>query len=203
MREKLKFNKHLKILFFSVCVIFLVVLGMNIFFVFSFLNASEKIDLRDYQPVEIQIFGVSETDISSSISAKISIKDLDGNECATIERSWNGSSLEIDFIGIQEGNRKYWFPKTIRAMEHGEEIEKDKGLDLKKYYFIENRCLLAGKNEAKQRELFKIARFAFSPLCITKYSFIDKKTVRLSSCKNFVPYGIFCDSEGKLFLSEI
>lgn len=192
-------------IFIPLIISIFVFIGLNCFFLISSCNGAKSSSLCDYEAMEVLVYGSSFDEASKSISARISIRDMEGDECAVIERSWKGDRLSVDFLCLKEGGINFCFPAAINAFENGSYESKGKsGINLSKYYTENGRCLLAGKKSVfRQKELYKVYRYVFSPLSIFKYTSIQTKTVDLAGCESGKSYGIFCDSRGNLSLVEL
>lgn len=170
--------------------------------------ASDKIPTIDYQIMRINIFGFSNNNGENTVSAHISILDMQGNDCAVIERSWNGSYLHVTFKTSEFYDKKYYFPEKIfntdTTFYSDSLLNGNRGTKLTSYYLENKQCYLLGSESSfwQRKYMYLLAKFAFSPLSYIASGFSQKYSVDLSECETGIIYGIFIDSNGNISLKE-
>ena len=193
-------------------VIFSVVLIFFFVYMTSFIRcfaAAERLPTVLHYPVmRLLIYGTSGKGAEETVSATVTVLDTAGNECVTIERSWRGSSLSVDFVSAEFSGKKMLFPHTIygrhtvstrrRVLHHG-------GTDIASYYLEEGRCRLLGAPAPvkSQRDAYTLARFALNPLSEYIRGFSHRYTVDLSRCQTGEYYAITTGTDGALTLATI
>lgn len=164
--------------------------------------AGKSLFSPEYQILRIHILGSIDSFSERAVSAKIAILDMEGNDCAVIERSWNGNYLFVSFRTAEFDGKTFFFPDRI----YGSEAQTAKksigarksGTRLFPYYTEQNQCFLPGSRSAltHRRNMFILARFAFSPLASVASGFSERYIVNLSECGTDKDYGIFVGSDG-------
>lgn len=181
---------------------------LNTVLYLSCLTASYKIDDNNNQEyLRVMIYGSSATPEGNTVSGTFSIIDSNGNEIATIERSWSGAYLAVEFVQIYLNGRYYIFPSKIygknRIIE--DRKERKKGIALEKYYNDYGQCMLLGFGSSleERKNLYKIAIFATKKYHFLTFGHTSKYTIDLSACKTNRYYTIACNNKGNLELKEI
>lgn len=204
-----KKNHFIKIFFtiFSL-IVFLFVLSVVNYI--SCLKSSQKLSFysnNNHEIMRIKIYGSSTSKEGNTISGTFSIINMNGNEIAVIERSWNGSYLGVEFNKIKLNGHKFVFPIKVYGKENIIETKKDlkKGTELRKYYSENKECLLLGNDSTKsqRKALYKISLLGMKYLSLMNFYFTDFCTIDLSECKTNRYYSITCDKNCNLFISEI
>ena len=193
------------IIFFSVISYFFI----NFCIFFRCLNYSESLHLpENYEILRLKIYGTSEFFNNEAVSANISILNTDGVECAVIERSWNGTSIAIDFFSGVFWGKEYFFPKKVYGFSYSTEknrfVSGRKGTSLLPYYLENNECLLLGNgySDKNRDSLYLIAKFSFSKFSSLFGSFFKKYVIDLSRCEIGKVYSVIVSHSGKIILSE-
>lgn len=166
-------------------------------------------DVEKYQVMRIMIYGSSPSPEGGTVSASVSILDTDGNECAVIERSWNGEFLSADFVSAEFSGRKIFFPQKIYGGSavysvSGASVRR-KGSFLAPYYVEHDQNLLLGAGFSAQdrRNLAVLSRFALSPSFFFAAGFSHKYRVDFSRCETGKVYCVWTDFRGGLALEEL
>lgn len=164
--------------------------------------AGKSLFSPEYQILRIHILGSIDSFSERAVSAKIAILDMEGNDCAVIERSWNGNYLFVSFRTAEFDGKTFFFPDRIygsenQAAKNTAGAEKG-GTKLFPYYCEHKQCFLPGgrSSPADRRNMFVLARFAFSPLASVVSGFSGRYTVRLFECETDKDYGIFAGRGG-------
>lgn len=197
------------LIFFDIIFVFLfIVLLINTVLFFRCRYLAK--DLPEQTPLlmRIYLYGSSENQDGSTVSANISILDSSSSEIAVIERSWNGTFLAIDFTTVSFYGKKFYFPQKIYGTDSVYSkyypLEKKNGSLVSPYYLENKKCLFFGTGyTVEQRsDLYTLAVFSKSPLSYIMPYFSKKITVNLSRCQSGKNYGLYLDRFGNLVLSE-
>lgn len=195
--RKIVFN-----IFFSVALLFLV---YTAFMYAKCFGAAERLpSVVGYSVVRLMIYGASFAEGDDTVSAHITILDTAGRECVTVERSWNGASLSIDFVSAEIAGKKFIFPFRIFGKEtvstYARLSRKSRTTKLPSYYIENGECILFGNNttQADRKNLFTLASFTFNPLSQAIVGFSKKYTVDLSQCQPGTYYSIVTGTDGSL-----
>lgn len=210
MKEK---NKKILTFVFNLFFSFvLLIFFINIIMFCKCLNVQLNLPYYEYQVMRIKIYGKSDNFQENTLSANISILDMQGNDCAVIERSWNANYLNVVFKTSEFNNQVFYFPEKIvssdfslRSTSYSNSfVSRSNGTNLYKYYLDNFQCFLIGSGSSyKQRnDLYNLAKFALSPLAYFTKRHSKKYTVDLSECVTNKYYGIFVDSNNNLILRE-
>lgn len=201
-------NPFILTLFYFIILFIILYIVLNIVLYLSCLTASYKIDDNNNQEyLRVMIYGSSATPEGNTVSGTFSIIDSNGNEIATIERSWSGAYLAVEFVQIYLNGRYYIFPSKIygknRIIE--DRKERKKGIALEKYYNDYGQCMLLGFGSSleERKNLYKIAIFATKKYHFLTFGHTSKYTIDLSACKTNRYYTIACNNKGNLELKEI
>lgn len=203
MSKKISVRVVLLIAVFAL--ILAVVVKNAIVFVRCF-SAAKEISPIDYQIMRVKFYGSSDVDGENMVSANFSILDLQGNDCAVIERSWKGSYLFLTFRTAEFAGRTFCFPEKIYGSKtingRGSSSFGAGGTCLYPYYIDGGECFLRGRAiPARQRKkLFHLAKFAFSPLSLLLKGFSKKHIVNLSSLMTDETKSIFCNADGSVYV---
>ena len=157
--------------------------------------------------IRLNIYGSSSNSDGNTISAAFSIVDSNGNEIATIERSWSGTYLSVEFAEANINGKRFLFPTCIygkdRIMQTHPEWKK--GTSLEKFYDDNGQCLLLGFGSTlkERRNLYKIARFATKKIPVLSFGHCSTYSLDLSACKTNVFYSIQSTASGDLVVVEL
>ncbi|MDE5899026.1 MAG: hypothetical protein K2H09_07180 [Treponemataceae bacterium] len=172
-------------------------------------RAAELADAGMYQSMRIVVYGSSLSAEGETVSANLSILDTAGNECAVIERSWNGTSLAVDFVRAEFSGKWFFFPLAVRAAggaASGRRLSHAaSGSFLAHYYLEDGQCRLlgSGSSAAERKALFQLADFVLSPLSLAfRLGYASRCSVSLAQCGSGTYYGIFIGDGGWLELRE-
>lgn len=173
-------------------------------------RAAELAEAGAYQLMRIVVYGSSLSAEGETVSANISILDAEGNDCAVIERSWNGTSLSVDFVRAEFSGRRFFLPLAVRAS--GAAAVRPRlpraasgSSSLMHYYLKDGRCCLPGSggSDAGRKALFQSARFVLNPLSLAfRLGYASRCSVSLAQCGSGAYYGIFVEDGGRLELRE-
>ena len=205
----MRVNKITWILFLD---IFLVFIFLVLFFnsILFFKCRNEVVNLPDTSNyiMRIHFYGSTEINNTNTVSANISLLDTSNTEIAVIERSWNGTFIDIDFTTVSFANKTYFFPQKIYGTNSVNSkynpFTPKKGSNLFPYYVENKNCLLfsSGFSYEQKKSLYNLAVFSTSPIAFFMPSVSKKITVNLSNCQGGKTYGLYKDNSGKLFLRE-
>ncbi len=201
-------NPFISMLLYLIILFFFAFIISNVLLYLSCFNASYKIAENNNQEyLRVKIYGSSVSPEGNTVSGTFSIIDSNGNEIATIERSWSGAYLAVEFVQVDLNGRYFIFPSKIygknRIIE--DRKERKKGISLEKYYNDYGQCMLLGFGSSlkERKNLYKISVFATQKYHLFTFGHTSKYTIDLSDCKTNRYYTIACDSNGKLELKEI
>ena len=134
-----KKNHFIKI-FFTIFTLIVFLFVLSVINYISCLKSSQKLSFysnNNHEIMRIKIYGSSTSKEGNTISGTFSIINMNGNEIAVIERSWNGSYLGVEFNKIKLNGHKFVFPIKVYGKENIIETKKD----LKKYCSVARvRC---------------------------------------------------------------
>lgn len=194
-----------KIIFFIAIVI--TILCTAIYFLLknyseSLFNAYlEETDVNKNISTNFIIYGNS----STTISAKFWFYNLNRKPIATIERSWQGNILDIDFLCITMNDKTIYFPYSIRH-DSTSLHKKKKGILLKDYLSTENAFLtFEGSNTTEKArkdilELYHLGLFIKSFNIFNVKAYI--KTIPLQNCISNTTYYISTYTDGRINLLQ-
>lgn len=179
-------KNHLKKIFiFSLCLIFVLLL-LELVLYFSCLFSAKKIPASDGQLLRIMLYGSSENPEGETVSAHISVLDLQGTEIAVIERSWPKAYLAVDFRKASFLGKSYFFPEVIYGTDsvsvRASVFERHTGSFLDRYY-IENGKCLTGSTGFHKKMLYRFYKFS-----------TGRSTVSLAACDTGCYYGVFAEN---------
>ena len=97
---------------------------------------------QEYDSIQFILYGIGD----DTISARFSLLDTNGNEIVEIERSWNQSSLFVEFLYACYNGKYYSFPLRIYS---GTNPASSSGVKLAPYYLTKKQCLLLGKKSKR------------------------------------------------------
>ena len=154
MKNEKKFPEFLK---FVICG---AVINLGSFFMITAINSMEfkqacriidSFENKKYMTFEL--YGNS----INSVSGRFTILDQKGMPVADIERSWNGSALNLEYKIVEGQGKKFVFPLKIK--DNNAE-NKNTGVDLFGYYFQKDGCVLLNDktNNVLNKNLLKIYR---------------------------------------------
>ena len=204
-----KKNHFIKI-FFTIFTLIVFLFVLSVINYISCLKSSQKLSFysnNNHEIMRIKIYGSSTSKEGNTISGTFSIINMNGNEIAVIERSWNGSYLVVEFCKIRIKEQCFVYPFKIFGKKNIMDTKKDskKGTKLRKYYTENRECLLLGNDSTKsqRKALYNISLLGIKYLSFLNFYFTDFCTIDLSECKTNRYYSITYDKNGKLFVSEI
>ena len=99
--------------------------------------------------------------------------------------------------------------KTLYSLMLSDDVVREvdllahkRGTNLLSYYLENNQCFLTGNRSSylHRKNMFILARFAFSPMAAVASGFSSRYTVNLSECEPGKDYGVFTGSEDGLVL---
>jgi len=162
-----------------------------------------QIRLEDY--MHVLVYGSSSE--GNTVSANFSIIDSNGNEIATIERSWSGAYLEVQFNYIELYGKTFYFPSKIYGKDHIFEAKNKykRTTALEKYYDENGQCMLLGYGSSlkERRALYILSRFANRKFYIIDFGISKKMIVDLSNCENNIFYSISTNGHGDLSIYQL
>ena len=106
-----KKNHFIKI-FFTIFTLIVFLFVLSVINYISCLKSSQKLSFysnNSHEIMRIKIYGSSTSKEGNTISGTFSIINMNGNEIAVIERSWNGSYLGVEFNKIKLNGQKFVF----------------------------------------------------------------------------------------------
>jgi len=114
----------------------------------------------DAVPVRFLLYGSS----GDTVSAAFYLFDSAHKELAAVERSWNGSSLYIDFVSARFNGICIYFPRRIYSTPQGFNALKvyRSGTQLSRYYMNSGECLLYDF-EGARKSFSRLCRYALRP----------------------------------------
>jgi len=144
------------------------------------------------KPARFLVYGSS----PGTVSCHFSLYDRNAREIASIERSWNGGALYVDFATVKFDDKVLQFPVRLYS-----DFSK-KGVLLKRYYLMHDICAIYsiyGEDPETIKKIHRLCTFAFSALNLPFYNkYISTSTIRITS----VPIGrisaIYISSDGNI-----
>ena len=187
--------------------VFASLLILFIVFAVGFANcvgAAERLPaIERHEIMRILLYGTSTGADGETVSASVSILDTSGNECARIERSWRGSALAVDFKSAQFSGKRFYFPCELYGRETvspSSALFRRRGTELFRYYNENGQCMLLGASSPfeRRRDLYALARFAFSPFSTFASGFSKDYSADLAQCRSGVYYSVIVGTDGTL-----
>ena len=187
--------------------VFASLLALFIVFAVRFANcfgAAERLPaIERYEIMRILPYGTSAGSDGETVSASVSILDTSGNECARIERSWRGSVLAVDFKSAEFSGKRFYFPCELYGREivsAASPFFRRRGTELFRYYNENTQCMLLGASSTfeDRRDLYSLARFAFSPFSAFAADFSRRYSADLAQCRAGVYYSVIVGTDGTL-----
>lgn len=165
-------------------------------------NSKEIFTLSEYPIMQIEFFGKSEDAGLKTLSAKISILDLQGSEIAVVERSWKNDGIEILFKKVKFDDKVFYFPQKV----YGKNYDGSKnlwnietsGTNFIPYYLENKKSLIYNSSNEESKKIYKIADFAFYKFSFFKNKYCSDKIIDLTHLKSGSVYTILIDSSGEL-----
>lgn len=191
--------------YFFVSLVFLYLFYLS-FVYFNLFNSAKNINpFYNEELLRVKLYGSTSSSDGNTVSAKFSIIDSQSNEIVTIERSWRGSYLGVEFSCLKLHKKTFIFPKSIYGKNHIYEKKPPASkTDLNKYYNEDKQCLLYGNaSSSKERHaLYLVSKFANGDYFLPRFINTNYYSVDLSSCKNEVYYSICRNNNGDLYVRE-
>lgn len=163
--------------------------------------------IKKQEFLRVKVYGSTYSETGNTISAIFSLMDSSENEIATIERSWSGSYLAVEFAEVKIQDKIYTFPSKIysknKIIQEKEEVKR--GTNLEKYYNFNNQCMLftKGYTVEDRRNFYRLSKYATEKYPLFNLGQIRTYSVDLSNCKPYKYYSVWADSKGKVYVSEI
>lgn len=198
LREKIEFFVPIFIIFYVIYCGFMLT---KVYFA-----ANELPERTGSELLRINIFGSSQIEGESTVSATFSLIDSNGNETAVIERSWAGNYLVVDFYRVAIAKKIFYFPEGIYAKNRIFDSARIKrGTKLSRYYDENTQCMLLGYGSTKSQRhhLYDISSFANGHYKVPRLTAVKKITIDLSDCKTGVYYSVQLGADGNLVLMEL
>lgn len=201
-----------KIILYSIS-LFIIIITFGIFVSYNAYSysgcykASKEIDnFSSYECIRFMIYGSSSDRNGNTISARFSIIDTNGNEITTIERSWAGSYLTMEFNELEMNEKSFIFPSIIYGRNKLFDVSRknNRGTSLPKYYNDDNQCFLLGFGSefSDRKYLYDIAAFATSSFPVLTFGKIKIHTLDLAKCKTGIHYSVFVNGSGNFRVVE-
>lgn len=204
-------KKHNKILYFFYQLIILLLIIYIFATCVSYglcINAAKNLPEHQAQEVlRIKIYGSTNTSTNNTVSGTFSLMDSNGYEIATIERSWRGAYLAVEFAEIKLFNKFFLFPCRIygknNIIEEPGEIKN--GTTLDKYYNDNKQCMLLGHGSTyeQRKDMYWLSTYAMKKYHLFDFGLVENYSIDLSDCKPDRYYSISTDSNGNVFISEL
>ena len=152
-------KSYAKILILFVVFLFIsILLGGITAYWFQFISCKKTAEKLDYlpaiKPVRFLVYGSS----SGTVSCHFSLYDRNSREIASIERSWNGGALYVDFATVSFNKTVLQFPLGFIQITQKAEFPK-------RYYLIDGICRIYSQFGEEPDEIKNK-----TPLCFCIYS---------------------------------
>ncbi|MCR5607376.1 MAG: hypothetical protein K6F69_11250 [Treponema sp.] len=173
-------------------------------FLFCFPAADRIPYIQNYSIMKFIVYGTSR----NSVSARFWIYDNYGREIAVIDRSWNGESLNIDFVSAEFRDKKVLFPFRIYPHRYRSTIpvliHYKSGTHLYPYYLEDKQCLLMSYIQGIQarKDLYTLARFALRQSTKVFGNYAKLYTLNLSGAQSGIYYSIYTSYDGSLYFKQ-
>lgn len=154
--------------------------------------------------MHVLVYGSSSE--GNTVSANFSIIDSNGNEITTIERSWSGAYLEVQFNYVEFYGKTFYFPSKIYGKNHIFETKKyRKTTTLEKYYDENGQCMLLGYGSSlkERKALYILSRFANGKYLVFDFNIPKKMIIDLSNCENNSFYSVSTNGYGDLAIYQL
>lgn len=197
-----------RLLISIISLVLAVYLILMIVFYFTCLHTVKQLpDSIEQDFLRVKVYGSTYSETGNTVSAIFSLMDSDENDIATIERSWSGSYLAVQFAEISIQDRIYTFPSRIysknKIIEEKEEIKR--GTNLEKYYNYNNQCMLfnSGFTDNERRNFYRLSKYATEKYPLFNFGQVRTYSVDLSECKPYRYYSVGVNRNGKVFINEL
>ncbi|MCQ2591555.1 MAG: hypothetical protein MJ188_02120 [Treponema sp.] len=207
-----KMNKNIKIfllvIFSTILIGTLIYFSSTFFSFFACYKAVQKLpEIKMEEYMRIKLYGNTSNQNENTVSATFTIVNTNGNEIASIERSWTGIYLQVDFVQVSMQNKSYFFPSVIYGKNRiYENLHSQKKMtNLSKYFNDNNQCFLlgVGATSTERKYLYWISQFALKRNPIFGFKYKKSISLDLSDCQRGRYYSIVCDEKGKLIVQEM
>jgi hypothetical protein len=187
-------------LFLSCLLLFLAAL-LFFYFAVCFAAAKNIPDIPPFAAVRFIIHGSGE----DTVSARFILCDTRGGAIAEIERSWRGTSLNLEFARASFGEKSIYVPYRIAAsgggLKTGFQNSVTSSTALKKYFVKGGKTLFFRRESAAaQNAAHAFTRFALTVAPRAGTRFGNLLSVSLSECRPGEYYSVMVNTTGDLFL---
>lgn len=203
----MKVKKILTITISTVFSILMLIVLYNTIYCFRVLHAADCIkEFKQSEYLKFMLYGNTWDNNANTISAHVTILDKNGNSVGSIERSWSGVYLSVEFNIIDIDDGTYVLPYSIYGKD---KILEQKSLSksgtlLEKYYLDNGECLLLGKDSSEKNRKYLNTIINFSKTNIPSV-ILGKKmiyTVDLSQCKTGIEYILYYTDRDGFIIRE-
>ena len=174
-------------------VIITTIILVLVFFIYflnlvNFIYLKHLVKIADYPQefvcANVLVYGSSD----STVSTNITFLSDTGETIYTIERSFNGNNLYVDFVTFSSGKKMISFPTKV----YSDYLSSSNGIILKKIIFDKNKCLLY-----KDEKIHDICKYCYSPN-MHFYNSVKHTKINLSQCEFQKNYVMILSNDGSI-----
>ena len=205
MKHSIKVSKIVKI-FLLICISLYIVATLSSHF-FCYYTAEKLPEPIPQEFLRIKLYGSSYSSTGNTVSGAFTLVDCNGYELATIERSWSGSYIGVEFLDYNFRGTHYVFPSKLYGKNQviQQKSEPKSGSNLVRYYNINKQCKLYGQGytDKDRRNFYKLSSYMDKNYPIIDFGQVSKITIDLSGCRTDRYYSIGTNGQGQIYITEI
>ena len=205
MKQKIKASKIVKLSLLLVFLIYIIVTISTHFFCYYTAEKLPKPFPQEF--LRIKLYGSTYSQTGNTVSGAFTLVDNNGYEIATIERSWSGSYIGIEFLDYDFHGRHYTFPSKVFGKNQiiEEKHDKKSGSNLVRYYNINKQCKLFGQGytDEDRKNYYTLSSYMSKEYPILDFGQVRRLSLDLSGCRTDRYYSIGTNGQGEIYIIEI
>ena len=205
MKRKIKTSNIINIIFCALIFIYMLVTLSS--YVYLHYTAEKLPNPVPQEFLRIKLYGSSYHSTGNTVSGSFTLIDSNGYELATIERSWSGSYIGIEFLDYDYKGKHYTFPSKVfgKNQIRQEKSESKAGSNLVRYYNINKQCKLfaQGYSNKDRKNFYRLSNYLAKEYPIFDFGQAKIISLDLSSCRTDRYYSIGTNGQGEIYITEI